>query len=220
MKNRTGIIVFLLLLSTIAVLPGCGGNSLPTSVSTMTTSSVNSASFKSANGLSISLSLDSSTYQPGRPVKIIIDEQNTLSKTNKVPEADKIPSKNLVIDSPHVPSMLPFGIAIYKGNYNVSNYSPVTPLIIFDPAAVYIGAAVVGPKYYSFKPLSDIANINIPDVTLISEMQIKSEIALEGYWHDSNMINNRLIWFEPGIYTVVAGDEWGALVVVHFRVTE
>jgi hypothetical protein len=51
-------------------------------------------------------------------------------------------------------------------------------------------------------------------------MQIKSEIALEGYWHDSNMINNRLIWFEPGIYTVVAGDEWGALVVLHFKVIQ
>jgi hypothetical protein len=25
--------------------------------------------------------------------------------------------------------------------------------------------------------------------------------------------------FDPGIYTVVGGDEWGALVILHFTVT-
>ena len=40
------------------------------------TTGVNSASSKSANGLNLSLSLDSSLYQSGQEVTIFIDEKN------------------------------------------------------------------------------------------------------------------------------------------------
>jgi len=36
-----------------------------------------------------------------------------------------------------------------------------------------------------------------------------------GYWTDSSEFKT----FEPGVYTVAAADEWGALAIVHFTVT-
>jgi hypothetical protein len=50
------------------------------------------------------------------------------------------------------------------------------------------------------------------------EMNTEFEPGPRGYWA-SNNIGAAFTLFEPGGYTVVAGDEWGAIVVVHFTVT-
>jgi hypothetical protein len=46
---------------------------------------------------------------------------------------------------------------------------------------------------------------------------LKDEIGLKGYWTNDSVsqFNN----FDPGVYTVIAGDEWGALVILHFTVS-
>ena len=77
---------------------------------------VNSASSESVDGLSLSLSLDSTTYQPGQAVTIVIDETNTLSKTNNVSAADKWPFPGLSV-GPCGTLNYPFGVAIFQGNY-------------------------------------------------------------------------------------------------------
>jgi hypothetical protein len=45
-----------------------------------------------------------------------------------------------------------------------------------------------------------------------------ADLDLKGYW-TGNSPSAAFTNFESGIYTVVAGDEWGALVFVHFTVT-
>ena len=49
-------------------------------------------------------------------------------------------------------------------------------------------------------------------------MKMQYELQLNGYW-DGNPMEAVQDNFNPGVYTVVAGDEWGALVLVHFTVT-
>jgi hypothetical protein len=51
------------------------------------------------------------------------------------------------------------------------------------------------------------------------EMNTEFEPGPRGYWA-SNNIGAAFTLFEPGVYTVVAGDEWGALVFVHFTVSQ
>ena len=46
---------------------------------------------------------------------------------------------------------------------------------------------------------------------------MNSEVQSMGYWVASP--NETLTNFDPGVYTVVGGDEWGSLVVVHFTVS-
>jgi hypothetical protein len=48
---------------------------------------------------------------------------------------------------------------------------------------------------------------------------IDGEYTETGYWTGAAP-NATQQNFEPGVYTVVAGDEWGALVVVHFTVSQ
>jgi hypothetical protein len=48
---------------------------------------------------------------------------------------------------------------------------------------------------------------------------IDAEYTETGYWTGAapNAIQQN---FDPGVYTVIAGDEWGALVFVHFTVSQ
>lgn len=87
MKHRIGIIVgAALLTSMLTTTASCNNASNPalTSPTTIDFGGVNSISSKSKNGLSLSLSLDSTTYQLYQYVTIVIDENNILSKTNDV----------------------------------------------------------------------------------------------------------------------------------------
>jgi hypothetical protein len=45
------------------------------------------------------------------------------------------------------------------------------------------------------------------------------ELTINGYWPDDSFSSNsQLTNFSPGVYTVVGGDEWGNLIVLHFMV--
>jgi len=187
-----------------------------TSSTTTTFTNINSASVNSISGLSLLLSLDGTTYQPGQEVSISVDERNMLSTMNNVSASDNLPSE-FMSGFTNEPSPLPFGLAMFQGNYDVSDFSTVIPLIIYDPSKVYIGITVTAPTSYSFQPLSDTAILNGGDYKFVSGLKLQYEIGVNGYW--PNNASTTTTNFEPGVYTVVAGDEWGALVVVHFTVT-
>ena len=93
----------------------------------------------------------------------------------------------------------------------------MTPLIIFNPSEVYIGTTITAPTSYSFSPFIDVAVLNGREYNSSNAIRLHIEISINRYWpnNESASYHN----FEPGLYTIVAGDEWGALVVLHFTVT-
>ena len=214
MKHLIGITVVIVLLPVIFAAAGCSNPPAQTKL----TDSINAAAFKSANGLELSLSLDATTYQLYQDVSIVIDEKNTLSKTNRVSASNKRPLSGLSLGPCNQGS--PFGVAVFSGYYSSADVLKGTPLIIFDPNGVYHCPAFSWAEgaVYEFKPLSDNATVVGSCVPPCSyDLQINQELQLSHYWTGSYpaTINS----FDPGIYTVVAGDEWGALVVLHFTVT-
>ncbi len=230
MKYKIGntLIAILLLISVMAA--GCGKIAVKTTTtmttsstsSTLTTSSTttdiskpNSASTETENGLSLSLSTDRTTYQPGQEIAITVDEKNILSTTNNIPATDNLPI-DFMSGFPNDPSF-PLGLAVLRGNYTGLNYSTVTPLIIFNPSEVYNGTIIAAPASYSFQPFIDVAILNGGDFNSSDAIRLHIKMSVNGYWpnNESASSNN----FEPGIYTIVAGDEWGALVILHFTVT-
>jgi len=214
-------VIVILLLVILTVTTGCVHRAATTPSPTSTTKiNMNkSISSKSANGLILSLSLDSTTYQPGQNITIVVDEKNTLSKTNKVATSD-----NWVYDhfrGDPCDSISPFGAAIFRGDYTVSNFSTAAPLTIYDPLATLMCPAYPRVISYEFQPSSDTANI-IADSKYdqgFNSWHLNYEVIIRRYWPDIKSGNYSTI-FEPGVYTVVAGDEWGALVVLHFTVTQ
>jgi hypothetical protein len=182
------------------------------------TTGVNSASSKSANGLNLSLSLDSSTYQSGQKVTIVIDEKNTLKTTNKVTAANKWPLTGLSV-SPCGPVNYPFGVAILQGFYNSADILCVMPLKLYNPEGLYSCPMILsGINEYDFRPSSDAAIIQTlnPDSALTTKMS--AEVQTTGYWTSSPTAT--LTNFDTGVYTVVGGDEWGTIVIVHFTVSK
>ena len=174
---------------------------------------VNSAISQSTHGLRLALALNATTYHPGTDIFIVLDEQNTLSSENKVRISYTWRLNDMVTSTPCNPANYPFGVAVYQGDYPADKLVKIKPLYLFDPRNIYHCAA--GPSInftYVFKPLSDIISLR-PDEAELSTM--KDEIKINGYWTDSAEFKS----FEPGVYTVAAADEWGALAVVHFTVT-
>jgi hypothetical protein len=223
MINRTRKMVAILAIVFIAflfTLTGCSNiTHLPTQP--ILTDSTNSASCSSANGLSLTLSLNSTAYKLYQDVSLVIVENNTLSKTNRVSREDKWRLSGLTLGPCGWGS--PFGVAVFQGYYTSSNVSTVTPLVIFDPNAIYHCPCYSWAEgaIYEFRPLSDIAAISYecdPPCNDSYDTQIYRELQLSHYWTGSRpaIINS----FDPGVYTVVAGDEWGALVVLHFTVMQ
>ena len=43
-------------------------------------------------------------------------------------------------------------------------------------------------------------------------------MTLKGYWTDDSY--PKFTYFDPGVYTVLGGDEWGNLALVHFTVSD
>ena len=87
---------------------------------TSDTSGLNSSSTSSTNGLSLSLSLGSTTYQPGQEVSIAVDEKNALSTINNVTATTNF-SSEFMSGYTNAPSPLPFGLAVLQGNCKSSS---------------------------------------------------------------------------------------------------
>jgi hypothetical protein len=223
MKHRI-IIAVVVLLGILAT--GCSNaNDHTMPLATTGTIGINSASFQSVNDLNLSLSTDSTTYRRGQAVSIVIDETNTLSTTNIVSASDKWPYNHLHLGPCDYIS--PFGMAVFQGNYNASNFSTATALTLFDPHIARTCMTNVPVTSFSFQPSSDIANViedsgpypNPYPNGNITKMNF--ELILNGYWPDDNYnSHSHLTYFNPGIYTIVGGDEWGTLVIVHFTVSK
>lgn len=194
----------------------------PTPIVTPSTSTplpnTSSTTSKSVNGLSLSLSLNSTTFQPGQEVSVVIDEQNTLATVNNVSTSNSWPLRGLSL-GPCGTTNYPFGVAIFQGYYTSSNVSSATPLQLYNPSGIYFCPAILsGINAYAFQPLSDSASVigSCEPNPCFTDFKISSEITVTGYW--SNGQEPILGNFTPGVYTVVGGDEWGALAVLHFVV--
>ena len=134
----------------------CSCEASPTTSTTADYNTINSAVLKSADGLSLSLLLNSTTYQPGQEVAIVVEEINNLPKTNNVPSSDEWPLSGLSV-GPCGTNGFPFGVAIFQGDYTYTDISTATPLVIYDPSKLYPCPFIPAITAYDFVPASDLA---------------------------------------------------------------
>ena len=228
MKSQIWPIARLVLLVIALIgLPACGATTRTTPTVTpprpTPPPNTSSATSESVNGLMLSLSLNSTIFQPGQEISVVIDEWNTLATANKVSASNSWPLRGLSV-GPCGTLNYPFGVAIFQGNYTSSNVPSATPLQLWLPVPCPIDFPV---GYYSFDPLSDTASVfcitaggfggGEPNPCL-TDFKVSSEITVTGYWTWNNGQQPTSGNFTPGVYTVVGGDEWGALAALHFVV--
>lgn len=177
-----------------------------------------SSTVVSENGLSLTLSIDSTTYQPGQQISISITEKNTLATKDSIEAANAWFVQGSSMGGPCVANY-PFGISILQGYYDMTNVSSITPLNLYDPNMPWNCPLILAISAYNFQPLSDTAAIYPYDNPLPPEsILMTGKVSYTGYWA-GNPPTATFINFTPGIYTVVGVDEWGALVILHITVT-
>jgi len=180
-----------------------------------------SATMASVHGLDLTLALNSTQIQKGQSIDVTISEQNTLNATNTVNASSLWPVTCLGI-GPCGAMNDPVGFAIYAGYYTASNISSAQPLEIYAPGEYACPMILLDIASYTFEPLSSQATINTGVTASPTNftVSVSHETAFDGSWASSNDYGDQgnFNTFAPGVYTVAAGDEWGALALLHFTV--
>jgi len=201
---------------TLTIIVGCT-TPTPTAMYTPITLDQYSSTVISRYGLSLTLSLNSTTYHPGEQISVTIHEKNTLAIENNIHVANRWPVQGLNL-GPCGTLNYPFGISILQGYYDAKSVVTLTPLQLFDPNAAYHCPAILAAVSYDFQPWSDIATIYTGYDCEPWSINMTTEVTSAGFWTGSRP-NATFSNFTSGIYTVVGGDEWGALVILHFTIS-
>jgi hypothetical protein len=174
---------------------------------------ISSASVVSPSGLRLELRL-AADNSSGGSIGITVEEQNTLDHVNNVTAANswRIPTFSLR----GVYDLWMVGYTIYKGYYDADNFTSRTSLALMEVGSYISCSPCPAPTYFLFQPTSDNATLSpgstFPYAESSSTMPINLTEAISGYWTSSD----NFVVFPPGIYTVVAADEWGQVAVLHF----
>jgi rhodanese-related sulfurtransferase len=175
----------------------------------LTTATTTSA--QSENGLQLRVSVNASSLTSGKALQITLSEYNTLSTTNNVSAEKNWGIDGLTTGACPNTSVLPFGVAVFNGQYTAQNISQATPLDIFAPVAC--------PQYirlitsYIFLPHSINAAV-MPGGDVSSPTPMSANITVDGTYKQGTQLTPLV----PGVYTIVAGDEWGMLEFIYINV--
>ncbi|MGA2573233.1 MAG: hypothetical protein ABSF36_03355 [Candidatus Methanomethylicaceae archaeon] len=174
-----------------------------------------SGSATGASGLNLSIALNRASIMPGQGIEVTISETNTLGTANTVSVASDWQFSPLS-DSPCGVGSYPMGIAICQGYYTASDISSAEALWVYSYGVYACPMLEQLIASYTFQPLSNMASINSgPPFNSSYTQPINATLSANGYW---GMTAKDFHSFSPGIYTVVGGDEWGQLVLLHFLV--
>jgi hypothetical protein len=190
--------------------------SVSTSTVTSTTTSISTATSVFTHGVlvpvssastldpttGLSLNLNLSTNSNGWVI-LTVYESNTLDRANNVSAAQSWPRNTSLfrwVQEPYEENVGMAGYEILQGNYGLSNFTQGTALWLQPPPSLLgcCGEAQL-PTSYAFQPLGE-ANV------------------LSGSFVGYFVGGSTYTPLYPGIYTVLAGDEWGDVAILHFIV--
>ena len=147
-------------------------------------------------------------------------ESNLLSSVNNVTEANqwKYPVDLLNPANNCAPTNNPVGFAIFQGYYGMSNYTSGKALPLYNTNVEFHCTENIYPNEYVFQPLSD-------SISVYNHGQFETNgtaslsLLTGGYWTGGAGTPTSASFSEfRGVYTVLAADEWGNVLLLHFTV--
>jgi hypothetical protein len=193
-----------------------------TSTSSSETSSVATSiqipvSAASAQDSSLGLKLDLSiSVSAEGALTISTNESNLLDRVNNVtstnewlyPNTGSYPCGNW--------DQFPTEYAVLQGYYDVGNYSSASSLTLYNTTIAYPCPTMTGPiAYLLFSPLSDNSSRYFGPSGSAGSLVVSDQYAMTGYWTGSGTTAS-FHKLPSGTYTVLAEDEWGNIVLLHF----
>jgi hypothetical protein len=196
---------------------GLGGTQ-PSTTYTVSSAATSTSARSPGGGLELSLTLNTTNLSAGRGVAATVYEMNAGTAPVNVSASADWPVHGLAV-GPCGSLNYPVGLAVLSGNYDVSNASSGVALQIYRPGVASCPMILAGIVSFVFQASSDNATIfggcqPAGPSGCLSET-VNSTVSFSGYW-SGGAFNAFPNW----VYTVVAGDEWGGLAILHFAVTK
>jgi hypothetical protein len=226
------LIVFVLVVASIAVF-SLNLRSSPRTT-TLTSISEQSFSYDYDKSLGLNLSISVEPIQSAQGVYVSIDA--SITNPSFFPILLQATNTSVKVSSGPC-SQLPLGVGILQGNYGAGNFSQSSPMTIFYPGFFFCPALYNIDKF-SFASRSEnvtafslqqIGNSNVVASQLIWTQAAEIRTHARGSWTVTlggcSPVSNCIYpgsfrSFSPGFYTALAQDEWGQVVLVHFKVTD
>ena len=190
--------------------------SMVSSTSATSTGASTSTSVASpASGLELTLGLNGTSISTGEEITATAADVNTMTTADNVSAAKEWPIGNLAV-GPCGPLNTPVGIAVLRGYYDAANVTSGKALQIYNPGTYACPAILAGIDGFLFQPLSDNATVygSCGSAACFDET-VSATVSVTGYWTGGP---STFTSFPSGVYTAVAGDEWGGLAILHFTV--
>jgi hypothetical protein len=195
------------------------------------------------SGLELIISANSTQVRPNGAIAINVTEFNTRSVSNNISAAAGWTLNGLWWACGLY--YYPDGIALFRGYYTLNNLTAASPIFFWAPIGcfvpqIYNGTRVAGilsnVTAYTFQPKSDVASYSaFYHACIDPDCNFRNSSLTFGTFPPVSMLDgaiihasnsnvephfmNSLLSTAPSVYTLVAGDEWGDLVLLHFRVT-
>jgi hypothetical protein len=171
-------------------------------------------SLANTNGLDLGLKLNSTVIAPGESVAITLTELNSLDKPFNAATKSFWPFLGLSL-GPCGTYDLPYGIMVLRGYTDTATTSNLMQW--YAPGPAWCPAELGSISSYLFQPLSTSASIygSCTSEPCTPTQPLNSTFSVLAEW-----VGGFSYPLPTGIYTVIAGDEWGAWVTAHFVVAE
>lgn len=196
----------------------------------------------------LQVTLNATTIGVGQMLNVTMTLLNILPETNSVPVANPINISAVSFPVAMWPTCIvpiPVQFVVVRGNYTLSGLSQLNTTNMYSPPQDECLEYVV--NHIIFQPDSDIAMLNgtsflgSVNTWVLGSIRLSTNFTLAGYWdYPISPAETREFLtpigygftfmypevsptpahaFVPGVYTLVAVDEWGQSVVLHFTVT-
>lgn len=164
--------------------------------------------------LNLGLFLNSLVIGAGNGVSVQIDEKNPTDRGILVSTANDWAVPGLTLGQCGTLND-PFGVGIFPGYYTSENVSAASALTLYPPGTDNCPGILSGITGYSFEGMGNVAGImQGQDSTPVLFEHMDVNVTASGYWTSTFHL------FSPGYYTVVGGDEWGTLIILHFLLVQ
>lgn len=183
----------------------------------------NASATNSTLGLSLTLSMNSTLIRPGQAIKVAVSLFNELPEVNNVSWTSNWKLNAFTNTSnPHslgIACFSPANILVFHGFYDNTNVSSaINPLEVgYMP---FHSCFNTNYSLYLFQPTSTYANVSFTNPpNYDNALYMSASTAIIGYCnYATDGSGVCLSGFPAGTYTIVAGDEWGQIVILHFEV--
>ena len=155
---------------------------------------------------------------------VVVAELNSLDRTNNVARGGSWPpvkGLGLFLWTGARCSDTPIGYEVLQGNYGEGNYTEGAALSLGVQSPMFCPVGLNSPDYRTFKPLGGVTTTGAWSGSWFGGIGVYGGISCPDPDVNPNPRNYCpliFVSFAPGPYTVVAGDEWGKVVILHFTV--